>query len=134
MARKSSTKKKRAVKRQPRRSESAEPAQKNSTDPRKISKAELKKILGARRKWARDWLGIFVLATAFWLLLFLVTTMNTMDDAVTERSLLTALGVPENIQGEIIAGTIRLLVFEQAAHMDWDWLLSFKELVTGKAN
>ncbi len=81
MARKSSTKKKSAVKRQPRTSESAEPAQKKSTEPQKISKAELKKILGARRKWARDWLGIFVLATAFWLLLFLVTGVKLSTPA-----------------------------------------------------
>jgi hypothetical protein len=54
VARKSSTKKKRVVKRQPRASKAAEPRQKKPAQPQKVSKDELGKILKAHAKWVES--------------------------------------------------------------------------------
>lgn len=51
MARKSETKKKTAVKRQPQASKVAEPPPKKTAQPRRISRAELEKILKAHERW-----------------------------------------------------------------------------------
>ena len=54
MARKSSTKKKTAVRRRPRASKAAEPTQEKAAQPRRVSRAELEKILAAHQRWLQS--------------------------------------------------------------------------------
>ena len=51
----------------------------------------------------------------------------------SETAILTELGVPPNVQQQVLAGTAKVVVFDDSAHMDWDWLLPFEVLASGNA-
>jgi len=50
----------------------------------------------------------------------------------SEQQLLAELGIIDpTVQQAIIRGDTKLLVLDNSAHMDWDWLLPFHVLVSG---